>query len=833
MTGNELKTNGRYIIIHGHFYQPPRENPWINFLEEQPSAAPSHDWNERIYDQCYRPNANSRLLDENFMINAIENNYQHMSFNFGPTLFAWIERFHPSTAKKIIDADRESCLKLDGHGNAVAQVFNHIIMPLSSRRDQLTQIRWAKSFFRKRFSRDPEGIWLAETAINMETVQCLIDEKIKFVILSPNQAEGFRELDNADAPWNSTAYGIDTRRPYRIFPRNQAGKKLPGYLDVFFFDEGLSKEISFGDMLTDAHILGSRVNACFSEPSDNQVVVLATDGETFGHHKPFGDMCLAYYFAHVAQESGVTPVNFAWYLSMFPPKWEVSLKNAYGEGTAWSCAHGVGRWIRDCGCKTGGDDSWNQAWRGPLRLALENLQDDVDGAFENTFKDYGVDPWKIRDEYISVLGNVPFAKVKKFFEKFIKQSLSREQVYTFRRALEAQKFMLYSFTSCGWFFSEISGLEAMQNLSYACRALQLGIPAAQQKMVLEKLLSDLEHAPSNIDNQNGGTLFLKHIFPFCEHHKILAFTAAVMRTLNVKNSSSFELFDYSVSLSQLWSDHTEKAAYSCYEVDIDSVDTGESFHLSVCMSHKGYLDLTGWVVANGEGAEVGERNSIDWWVNNKEGTTYCFKNLFSTSRRDLEDYLLKKIANDTGMRFGLWMKKNLSEINLLAFLNSSLPSYCAAPLSFVINRQWDSLVTSFKDRGDDDGLFTDLLDLYRRASEYGVTIEVKNSAVFLERILFSELQNLVQNVDGEKCDRVRFLLNIVDRFEIPVSKNKLEDLFMPFLKTRVAVLYDEYCISVNDDGAEDESMRENKFLLLKLISFARRMNFNTDNFQMA
>lgn len=832
MTGNELNANGRYVVIHGHFYQPPRENPWVNFLEEQPSAAPSHDWNERIYDQCYRPNANSRLLDENFMINAIENNYQHMSFNFGPTLFSWFEQFHPSTAKRIIDADRESCLKFNGHGNALAQVFNHIIMPLSSRRDQLTQIRWAKSFFRKRFSRDPEGIWLAETAINMETVQCLIDEKIKFVILSPNQAEGFRELDSADAPWNSTAYGIDTRRPYRIFPRNQAGKKLPGHLDVFFFDEGLSKEISFGDMLTDAHILGSRVNACFSEPSDNQVVVLATDGETFGHHKPFGDMCLAYYFAHVAQESGVTPVNFAWYLSMFPPKWEVSLKNAYGEGTAWSCAHGVGRWIRDCGCKTGGEDSWNQAWRGPLRLALENLQDALDGAFEATFKDYGVNPWKIRDEYISILGSVPFAKVKKYFEKFVKQTLSREQVYTFRRALEAQKFMLYSFTSCGWFFSEISGLEAMQNLSYACRAFQLGIPAAQQKQVLEKLLSDLEHAPSNIDNQNGGTLFTKYIIPFYEHHKILAFTAAVMRTLNVKNSNSFQLFDYSVSLSQLWSDQTEKAAYSCYDVDIDSVDTGESFHLSVCMSHKGYLDLTGWVVANREGADTRERNTIDWWVNNKEGTTYCFKNLFSTSRRDLENYLLKKIANDTGMRFGLWMKKNLSEINLLAFLNSSLPPYCAAPLSFVINRQWDSLVTSFKDRGDDDGLFTDLLDLYRRASEYGVTIEVKNSAIFLERILFSELQNLVQSVDGEKCDRVRFLLNIVDRFEIPVSKNKLEDLFMPFLKTKVAALYNEYSIRANDD-AEDESMRENKFMLLKLISFARRMNFNTDNFQMA
>jgi alpha-amylase/alpha-mannosidase (GH57 family) len=832
MTGNEINQNGKYVIVHGHFYQPPRENPWINCIEEQPSAAPSHDWNERIYDQCYRPNAYSRLLDENFMISSIENNYKYMSFNFGPTLFSWLEQFHPTTAKRIIEADRESCLKFNGHGNAVAQVFNHIIMPLSSRRDQLTQIRWAKSFFRRRFGRDPEGIWLAETAINMETVQCLIDEKIKFVILSPNQAEGFRELDKPDAQWNATTFGIDTRRPYRLFPRNQAGKKLPGHLDVFFFDEGLSKEISFGDMLTDAHILGSRVSACYSNPSNNEVVVLATDGETFGHHKPFGDMCLAYYFSRVTNESGVVPVNFAYYLSLFPPQCEVSLKNAHGEGTAWSCAHGVGRWVRDCGCKTGGEDSWQQSWRGPMRLALENLQESVDEQFEMLFKDFDVDPWKIRDEYIAILGSVPLSKVKKFFEKYMKKTLDQEQVYTYRRALEAQKFMLYSFTSCGWFFSEISGLEAMQNLSYACRALQLGIAAGDQKKVLDTFLSDLEHASSNIDNQNGKSLFLKYIHPFFEHHKILGFTAAVLKTLNVKNGNSFQLFNHSVELQLLLTEKTDRVAYNCYDVKIDSIDTGESFNVSVCLSHKAYLELNAWILENNEHVVAEENRTIDWWINNKNCTQYTFKDLFDTSRHELENYLLKKIANDTGMRFGLWMQKNISEINLLAFLNSALPSYCAAPLSFVINRQWEALIVSFKERGNDDALFTDLLELHRNATGYGVSIELKNSSIFLERILFNELQNLIQDTDGEKCERVRFLLNIVDRFSIPVSKNKLEDLFMPFLKTKVKDLYTEYLKNIGADAVNEES-RETKFLLLKLINFARRMNFNTDDFQMA
>jgi len=248
MTGNKQQSfkSKKYVVIHGHFYQPPRENPWINLIENQPSAAPHHDWNERIYDQCYRPNAYSRLLDGNGMIVDIYNNYLNMSYNFGPTLFSWLEKYHPLTARRIIKDDEESCQRLEGHGNAIAQVYNHIIMPLSSKRDQLTEIRWSKLFFKSRFGREPEGIWLGETAINMVTVQCLIEEGIKFVILAPSQAESFRLLTENDH-WISTAQqGIDTRRAYRIYPKDRNGKILPGHLDAFFFDEGLSREISVG-----------------------------------------------------------------------------------------------------------------------------------------------------------------------------------------------------------------------------------------------------------------------------------------------------------------------------------------------------------------------------------------------------------------------------------------------------------------------------------------------------------------------------------------------------------------------------------------------------------
>lgn len=425
MRGIENKQRARkWVVVHGHFYQPPRENPWLNCIEEQPSAAPQHDWNERIYSQCYRPNGFSRLLDAKGMITGIHNNYSRMSYNFGPTLLSWLEQNHPVTTNRIVDADRQSAAACNGHGNAIAQVYNHIIMPLASKRDQITQIRWAKYAFKRSFGRDPEGIWLAETAINMETVQCLIEEKITFVVLSPTQAEAFRSLKIDHAPWTKTStQAIDTRRPYRIFASNLAGKKLGGHLDVFFFDEGLSKDVSFSDMLQDAHIFGSRVNACYSDGAeDDQLVVLATDGETFGHHKPFGDMCLAYFFAHVATELGIQPVNFGHYLAVHQPQFEVTLKNANGEGTSWSCPHGVGRWVRDCGCNTGGEAQWTQAWRAPLREALDNLQEKVDDVYVAACATVGASPWQLRDQYIAQVPVASWKKMKLFPAKTARAS---------------------------------------------------------------------------------------------------------------------------------------------------------------------------------------------------------------------------------------------------------------------------------------------------------------------------------------------------------------------------------------------------------------------------
>ncbi|MDD5673786.1 MAG: DUF3536 domain-containing protein, partial [Chitinivibrionales bacterium] len=454
MTGNKPAGGKRAVVIHGHFYQPPRENPWLDAIDRQESAAPYHDWNERIYDQCYRPNAFSRILDPQGMIVDIYNNYRSLSFNFGPTLFRWLETYHPRLAEKIVQADRESYNVFKKHGNALAQVYNHLIMPLSSRRDQLTQIRWAKTFFQSRFNRPPEGLWLAETALNMETVQCCIEEGIRFVVLSPNQAEAIRPLDGAK-DWTSVVSGsIDTRRPYRIVARDESHKPTGGHLDVFFFDEGLSRAVSFENILTDAKLLADRIRGGFDEKaSDNQIVTIATDGETFGHHKPFGDMCLAYFFSRLAPGLDLTPVNFGYYLELNPPRWEVGLKNAFGEGTGWSCMYGVGRWVRDCGCSTGGLKGWNQTWRTPLRKALQDLQKQVDAVFEKSVSPLGADPWALRDGAIKVFEAEPAAWRKFLLEHGCRADITDEQARLLRRLCEAQKYMLFSFTSCGWFFA--------------------------------------------------------------------------------------------------------------------------------------------------------------------------------------------------------------------------------------------------------------------------------------------------------------------------------------------------------------------------------------------
>ncbi len=366
-----MKKN-QYLTIHGHFYQPPIENPWTEAIEQQESAAPYHNWNEKIASECYRPNSVSRILDSQRRIADIVNNYERVSFNFGPTLLSWLEKKVPETYQAIIDADRKSIEKFSGHGNAIAQAYNHIILPLANHRDKITQIKWGLADFEYRFGRQSESIWLPETAINHETLEVLIVFAFKFLILSPYQAKRVRPLDakNPDQ-WKDVSDGsIDVRHPYRCFLIDKKGKKdTSKYIDIFFCHGELSKAVGFEHTLRDAKIFTSQIQRAYLDNTNqNQLISICTDGESYGHHEPFGDMALAYLLYVEAEHRNIQITNYAEFLDKNPPQWEVELKEGpNGAGTAWSCFHGVGRWYRDCGCQTDGKPGWNQKWREPLK----------------------------------------------------------------------------------------------------------------------------------------------------------------------------------------------------------------------------------------------------------------------------------------------------------------------------------------------------------------------------------------------------------------------------------------------------------------------------------
>jgi alpha-amylase/alpha-mannosidase (GH57 family) len=810
------------LVVHGHFYQPPRENPWLDIIEEQDSAAPYHDWNERIYDECYRPNAYSRLLDSKGMITGIHNNYLNMSYNFGPTLFTWLERCHPVTARKVIAADRESAARLDGHGNAVAQVFNHVIMPLASRRDKLTQIRWSKHFFRKRYGRDPEGMWLGETAINMETVLCLIEEKIGYVILSPNQAEAFRRI--GDSEWiHADKQPIDTRRPYRIYPRTSSGEQLEGHLNIFFFDEGLSKEISFNGLLQDSRALGNRIDGCYDRNNGgSQLVTIATDGETFGHHKPYGDMCLAYFFTSVAPELGITPVNFGYYLTVCPPEYEVSLGDAFGEGRSWSCAHGVGRWSRDCGCSTGGQPGWHQKWRGPFRAALEKLQAQIDFHFEARLSTLFTDPWALRDKYIGVMWEPTLSKTAEFLQaQSGKFSFSEELSAEIRRLLEAQKFMQFAFTSCAWFFSDISGIETIQNMAYACRALQLGLPEDSKLPVLEAFMEDLAKAPSNLKDMDGRKLFERNILPYYHHERLLAFTAAAQQILAVKRQSSYEKTVYNLELKSVMSYRIDRTHYDSVAVRMESGITGESSLWSVLISHGPETELRGWVIPAKLMQAGGGRP--DTWMSHPDAEEFTLADLFYSSRHDLSDYFLDRMAKDTDHRFHSWMEQNEQNLSVLTRLNYPVPSYCSGPVAYVLQNRWNAQVQKLDRVGTEEGVYAELDNICRLEKLYGVELDKKQYALILQNAIVKGLELLLQKPSAKVCDRLKHLLDIVDRFAVPVSKSKLEDIFYPVYEGTM-----KDCYSNCKNGTYGDEERE---LLALLVNFAERMNFNTDQYK--
>lgn len=493
----------RFVCIHGHFYQPPRENPWLESVEVQDSAAPFHDWNERITAECYGRNTAARIYDGEGRIEGILNNYSRISFNFGPTLLAWLKEKMPWVHDSIVEADHQSRERFSGHGSALAQNYNHIILPLANERDKETQVRWGVLDFEERFGRKPEGMWLAETAADTPTLEVLAAHGIQFTILSPFQASGMRKVGGNE--WEDVSGArVDPTRPYRI--------KLPSgrSMTLFFYDAPVSQAVAFEKLLDSGEKFAHRITGAFSEKREwDQLVHIGTDGESYGHHHRRGEMALAYALKYIESNKLAKLTNYGEYLAKHPPQYEVRIH----EGSAWSCSHGVGRWKENCGCNSGGHGDWQQHWRAPLRQALDWLRDELAPVFEARGKDYLKDPWAARNDYIAVILNREDENVEAFLARHAARALSEEDKVVVLKLMELQRHAMLMYTSCGWFFDEISGIETVQVMQYAGRAMQLAQDALGKDFE-DGFLKRMEEAKSNLpENGDARSIYGKYVKP--------------------------------------------------------------------------------------------------------------------------------------------------------------------------------------------------------------------------------------------------------------------------------------------------------------------------------
>jgi hypothetical protein len=492
-TKTDKKTN---IILHGHFYQPPRENPRTGIIGKQLSAKPYDNWNERVYADCYSANVNSRYLSGVRRILSVTNNFEYISFNFGATLLSWINEKHPDMLERIVDADKKSLARL-GHGNAIAQGFNHSILPLCTQEDAKIQIAWGLEDFKTRFGRDSEGLWLPEAAINPMVVDLLFDFGIKFVILSPWQCKSIESENGTMLDLNGIAPPYGT--PFIL--TGATGKTV----NAFFYNPSLAEGISFGHLLRDADNLYQQL-VIIKENEQQPLIHTATDGEIYGHHEPFGDMALAALIRKVNERDDFSFTNYASYLEANPATLHAELHaGAEGKGTSWSCSHGVSRWYRDCGCHTGGDEGWNQKWRTPLKEGLDQLSQHIDTIFEtevNRIFSGSLNAETLLIRYGKVVSQP--MQTGPFLEDLKKDFPFQEKERgNLAKLLAGMKNKHFAFTSCGWFFNDIGGLEPRQNIEYALRAIEL-YQGFTKKNLRSPFLEELEKAKSNRKQDGNG-----------------------------------------------------------------------------------------------------------------------------------------------------------------------------------------------------------------------------------------------------------------------------------------------------------------------------------------
>jgi alpha-amylase/alpha-mannosidase (GH57 family) len=772
----------RYVCIHGHFYQPPRENPWLEDVELQDSAYPYHDWNERITEECYRQNAASRILGPDRKIIDIVNNYSKISFDFGPTLLRWLQNHESEVYEKIIEADKKGGELFSGHRPALAQPYNHMIMPLTNERDKYTQVIWGINDFQQRFGREPEGMWLPETAVDLETLEVLAQNNIEFTILSPRQAHRIRKV--GDKKWKKVEQdSIDTTRPYLC--KLSSGAQI----NLFFYQGPVSKQVAYGSLLHSGDILAKDILGVLDdEPKRPQLAHIATDGETYGHHHRRGDMALAYCIHHIETDNLANITVYGQYLEKFPPEYEVEIN----ENTSWSCPHGIERWKSNCGCCYDKKFAGKQQWRGPLREALDWLREQLITVFEETFSQFCSDPWEVRNKYITVINN----REPENIEKFLSGSVSKELVYenkvTILKLLEMQRNAMLMYTSCGWFFNDISGIETAQIMQYASRAIQLATEVSGEDFEAE-FENILEKAPSNYRQfNNGKDVYEKLVRP----GRIDLNRVAAHATIS-------SLFDERLDETDIYCYSTKIEQYDRYEAGIQKLAIGratiqskillEKNDIDFTVLHFGGHNLTGAVSKKmtdtefikmkthiSEAFKKGDTTEVMRLMNlSFDGNNYSLWHLFKDQQRKILYELLNTTWEEIEASFRHIYEYNHTIMQLMRSMNMPLPKALSTPAEFILN---EDLCEEISLDDFDINRLKVLIDIVKQLS-----LQIDEPKIRLEssrkiNCLMGKLKNAPE--DTEILTKIKKLIDILVHIVPELDLEEAQNIFFAISKKR-------------------------------------------------
>lgn len=817
--------NNKYLTIHGHFYQPPRENPWIEEIEMQDSAAPNHDWNEKICWQCYGPNGVSRIVDGSNSIIEISNNYKYMSFNFGPTLLSWMEKYNNSAYKRIIQADIESRDLYNGHGCAIAQVYNHIIMPLANQNDKITQVIWGLKDFQKRFGRNSEGIWLAETALDAQTLEVLIDCGVKYTILSPHQAKCINKIGEKN--WQDVSWGsIDPSIPYRYYVEGSDKQK---YIDLFFYDGSISKSVAFDNLLHDGRKFASRLNDGYvpSRGHSAQLVNIATDGESYGHHTKFGDMALAYILRVGAKEFGFEITNYADFLEKYPPVYEVDIKPV----SAWSCAHGVDRWQDDCGCSTGAQAHWNQKWRKPLRQALDYLRDELINLCSIQGTKYYKDFWQARNDYIDVILDRSEESIDNFFKQNAKKNLKYQEKVKAIKLMEIQRFSQLMYTSCGWFFADISGIETTQIMKYAARAMELA--SEFSKTNYEKtFLSILQKAKSNIPEfGNGKDIFNKWVKPAIVGFDKITAQYAIEQSFNSdKDVKESKLYCYSVKRNNVKKYTNIDNILTFGKIDITSDITLEKREMSYVILQTQNYDYYCAVKEyncsedyNLEAKEISKIFKKDGIIETLQAIElyygskfYSLKDIPIDRRKNILENMIQAKLQKTAQTYKDMYENLFYPISYLNDLGMDIPEGFRVCAKYTILSNLYEELSEIKKYNDKEKIER-LLELSALAEKFKIKLNIPKIRTLLSDNLSILIDNLKNDTNIKNAKELIYYFELLEKLNIDTEISNAQNIFYEI----VCKDFENFFNKMKSKKCED--IRE---FMLNLLEIGKKLNIN-------